>query len=171
MNYQQFKKIIETQQVNETLYQTLIEANGAKKTHNLFERYINSSNGEQEVYDRVAVYLNHIQEDNQEDYLSEVPDFDILGFYLKEINKIPLLTDEEEKVMTKKINELKNKLQEKNISRKNLTAKLAELDIKGNNLLIMQKQLEILITNSKDSENILELKSLLNDLKLYIYRT
>ena len=180
MNYESFVKLIEKfDEIDENKYKALIEVYGEEKVNNFFEEYLNDLSIEktQEKFNRLKYYLEITssteQLDNLTELFSNVPNFDSVRIYIKEIGEIPLLTKEEEQIFLKRINSKREYLDSRNIDLESINKKFKSYGIEKGKLSDKIFELNKKIIELKKEKNIyneeqiLKMKSLLYQSKLY----
>lgn len=185
MNYNEFKKILESVQiVDKNFYENLVNQYGETAINALFKRYLldpkvlDDSNKFNRTIYYVENYANDVNlEKNIENEISNEYDDNIIeanpayklkdsfGIYVSDIMETSMLTPEEEIKICKKIDQFKQLLNNKNITLEKLKKDLEKENIQYNpydlkNAIKMLNQKNATKTN-------FELSKLLNNLKIY----
>ena len=164
MNYEEFKELIESTNLSsEEFYKTLLETEGKESLDFLYQRYIKEIVPEDEEankYSRVEYYLDLIEAHNSK---RELYSENAFSQYLNYISTIKIMTKEEREELLKQICELRNGLNDSNITTDSITEELKSINI--NIEFFNKKELQDKISYVKTLDNVDE--NILNHLKQY----
>lgn len=188
MNYQEFKKFIESKSVvDKGFYDSLVELYGSETINNYFEQYINDSEVEDDVnkINRTNYYVEltskSIIDEEMVDFdkinIETVTDTDLVSAYLKEIGNIPLLKPEEEVAMLTELQNVTMQIKSMGLSIEKVRSELASIGYVWNpanginstgiasELYLLNKVIDNFdVKNQEDQDTLIKLSNALKDL-------
>lgn len=187
LSYKDFKNVIENVVcVDEKVYSSLVKSSSVDVVNSYFERYLDDISVEEDdnKFARTSYYIQLCNSNDIDDldfYIKNAEEFDLVTMYFKDINRIKLLSEDEERDYLKKIDIAKKMVDSNNININEINEKLLELGYKksgiNNNtiggledkLLYISKLIdnESFNCNDRSVKLVNNLKKIFNDFKIY----